>query len=205
LNLESKYPDLIIEECCFNVLAYGAVTDIDGNIYKTIRIGNQEWMTENLKVTHYRNGDPLPNLKNNSDWVSACNGAWCLYNNESNSDIYGKLYNWYAVNDSRGLAPEGWHVPTDDEIKELEMYLGMSQEEADDTGWRGTNEGCKLGCRADLCYDGAWEDNSEFNSSGFNFIQSGYRYCEFGFYLYMSCHGYFWSLQPTIILTFSQF
>lgn len=118
------------------------VTDIDGNTYKTIQIGNQRWMAENLKVTRYRNGTAIPTVTSNTDWFNLTTGAYCNYDNStSDAAIYGRLYNWYAVNDSRNIAPTGWHVPSDEEWKTLEKYLGMSQSEADDTGWRGTNEG----------------------------------------------------------------
>lgn len=121
------------------------VTDIDGNVYQTIQIGDQCWMAENLKVTHYRNGDPIPNVTDDTEWAGLSTGAYCAYdNNESNANTYGYLYNWYTVNDSRNIAPEGWHVPTDEEWKELEIYLGMSQSEADGIQWRGTDEGSKL-------------------------------------------------------------
>ncbi|MCK4448089.1 MAG: fibrobacter succinogenes major paralogous domain-containing protein, partial [Candidatus Marinimicrobia bacterium] len=123
----------------------GTVTDIDGNTYQTVKIGDQWWMAENLKVTHYRNGDPIPNVTDNTDWSNLTTGAYCNYdNNASYVTTYGRLYNWYTVNDSRYIAPSGWHVPTDEELKELEMYLGMSQSQADYTGYRGTDEGGKL-------------------------------------------------------------
>lgn len=113
------------------------LTDIDGNIYQTVKIVDQWWMAENLKVTHYRNGDPIPNVTNNSDWGNLSTGTYCAYNNDNvNISTYGLLYNWYAVADSRELAPTGWHVPTDEEWKQLEMSLGMSDSEANDRGWR---------------------------------------------------------------------
>ena len=178
---------------------YGTVTDIDGNVYQTLVIGDQEWMVENLKVTHYRNGDPIPHLTDNSDWTSTTDGAYCYYDNSSaNGDIYGALYNWYAVGDSAvgdsiGIAPEGWHVPTDEEIMELEMYLGMTYEEANNTGWRGTNEGSKLSGNADLWTDGALENDPEFGSSGFDFLSGGYRNGNNGSFGSLSNNGYFWS------------
>ena len=171
----------------------GTVTDIDGNVYQTIIIGTQEWMAENLKVTHYRDGEAIPTGHSNSEWSNLSTGAYCAYdNNESNADTYGYLYNWYAVDDSRNIAPEGWHVPTDDEIKQLEMHLGMSQSEADDTGYRGTNEGSKLAGRADIWIDGNLENNSEFGTSGFTALPGGYRYTN-GYYYGMGYFGYFWS------------
>jgi uncharacterized protein (TIGR02145 family) len=100
------------------------VTDIDGNIYHTVTIGDQTWMVENLKTSHYRNGEAIPNLKVDSIWVSASVGAWCNYNNDSlNDSKYGKLYNYFAIEDTRNLAPVGWHLPTCFEWAILEDYL----------------------------------------------------------------------------------
>ena len=172
-------------------LSFGTVTDIDGNVYQTVQIGNQIWMAENLKVTHYNNGDEIPTGYTDDDWANLSTGGYAVYDdNESHADTYGYLYNWYAV-ETGNLAPEGWHVPTDDEIKELEMYLGMSQEEADDTGWRGTNEGSKLAGRADLWIDGDLGNNPEFGTSGFDFLPGGYRLHDGGSYGGMGNRGYF--------------
>jgi len=83
------------------------VTDIDGNEYKTIKIGEQIWMAENLKVTHYRNGDSIPNIIRDRDWTNTSQGAYCNYDNdESDVETYGRLYNWYAVDDKRGACTE---------------------------------------------------------------------------------------------------
>ena len=91
----------------------------------TIVIGTQQWMKENLDVLTYRNGDVITQITNTTDWGNAIAGAWCYYENiSSNGAIYGKLYNWYAVNDPRGLAPQGWHVPTDAEWTTLSTLLG---------------------------------------------------------------------------------
>ena len=116
---------------------YGMLTDIDGNIYKTVQIGNQIWMAENLRVSRYRNGDLIPNVTDNEKWGEFETGAWCNYDNNPNlNSEYGKLYNWYAVADSRNIAPAGWHVPTDAEWtfaaaeRFAEDALG---EDADDT------------------------------------------------------------------------
>lgn len=100
------------------------ITDIDGNVYYTITIGTQEWMAENLKTTRYRNGNPIPNVTDNTQWRNLTIGAQCNYRNDANiGNIYGKLYNWYAVNDSRNIAPYGWHVPTIAEFTILKNYL----------------------------------------------------------------------------------
>jgi len=102
----------------------GTVTDIDGNVYKTVKIGSQWWTAENLKVTHYNNGDSLINETVIRTWYDLTVGAYCSYDHDSNNAaIYGYLYNWYAVGDDRNLAPAGWHVPTDEEWKQLEMYF----------------------------------------------------------------------------------
>ena len=173
---------------------YCTMTDQDGNIYETVQIGNQTWMAENLKVTHYRNGDAIPTGYSNSEWTNLSTGAYTVYdNNESNADTYGYLYNWYAMNDSRNIAPDGWHIPTDEEWMELEMALGMSESEANSTGWRGTDQGSQLAGRADLWNNGDLENNSNFGTSGFNALPGGYRYANNGYYGYMGTSGYFWS------------
>ncbi len=115
---------------CQNGCNQGAgVTDIDGNTYTTIIIGGQEWVQSNLNVSTYRNGDPIPQVQDFELWKELETGAWCYYaNNSANGPIYGKLYNWYAVNDPRGLAPEGWHVPTDEEWSVLTGQFGGDNE-----------------------------------------------------------------------------
>ena len=90
-----------------------------------ITIGTQKWMDKNLDVTTYRNGDTIPQVIDKTTWSNLTTGAWCFYNNDAaNGAKYGKLYNWYAVNDSRGLAPQGWHIPSDTEWTILSTFLG---------------------------------------------------------------------------------
>ncbi len=102
-------------------------------------------MAENLNADHYRNGDPIPHVKDGEAWGGLTTGAWCYPRNDMKYGAsYGRLYNWHAVNDPRGLAPEGWHVPGDNEWQELEMYLGMHRALLDNTGWRGNDTGGKL-------------------------------------------------------------
>ena len=100
----------------------------DKENYKSIKIDNQVWMAENLDVGNFRNGDPVPEAKTDEEWVSAGKEgkpAWCYYENKIENGIsYGRLYNWYAINDPRGLAPEGWHVPTDEEWRKVTLFLG---------------------------------------------------------------------------------
>jgi uncharacterized protein (TIGR02145 family) len=95
---------------------------------QTVTIGNQVWMTKNLNVSTFRNGDAIPEAKTAEEWIKAGENkqpAWCYYDNDpANGEKYGKLYNWYAVNEPRGLAPEGWHVPSYGEMTKLIDYLG---------------------------------------------------------------------------------
>ena len=171
-------------------------TDIDGNVYETVLIGDQCWMLENLKTTHYRDGTPIPNVTESTTWVALSTGAYCEYgNNLSNVSTYGRMYNWYAVDDAHGLAPDGWHMPTDEEIKQLEMHLGMSEALADSRGgYRGTNEGSKLSGRADLWrdYGGALETDPEFGTSGFMALPGGMRRPG-GSFDGMTYNAFFWS------------
>lgn len=121
------------------------ITDVDGNIYNTIKIGDQWWMVENLRVSRFQNGDTIANVDEDSLWQDLKTGAMCFYDKlDWQTETYGVLYNFYAVIDTRGLAPEGWHVPTDEDWKELEMFLGMSKSAADSTGYRGIDTGGKL-------------------------------------------------------------
>ena len=117
------------EELSFTtkVLETGTVVDINGNTYKTVKIGNQWWMAENLKVTHYRNGDLIPIITNDSEWQNLSTGACCSYDNTMMNTVnYGNLYNWYAVNDTRSIAPAGWHIPGNEEWQILVGFLGGS-------------------------------------------------------------------------------
>jgi len=133
-------------------------------ILSSVQIGNQTWTLKNLDVSTYRNGDPIPQVQDNTAWANLSTGAWCYYlNNTANGTIYGKLYNWYAVNDPRGLAPNGYHIPTDAEWTTLTTYLGGStlaggkMKEAGSSHWLSPNTGAT-------------------NSSGFKGLPGGFRY-----------------------------
>lgn len=143
-----------------------AVTDIDGNIYPTVQICNQTWTAKNLDVSHYRNGDVISQVTDSTTWANLTTGAWCYYqNNTANGPIYGKLYNWYAVNDPRGLAPQGYHVPSDTEWSTVVNCLGGSSvaggamKEAGLIHWGNPNTGYSGGS----------------NSSGFTALPGGIR------------------------------
>jgi uncharacterized protein (TIGR02145 family) len=125
------------------IIETGSVTDIDGNTYRTVKIGNQWWMAENLKVKHYNNGEAILNtsiIASDSAWEACLIGSYCFYSDS----LLGCLYNHMALEDSRKIAPEGWHIPSDEEWKTLELHIGMSLQNTNEFAWRGTNEGEKL-------------------------------------------------------------
>lgn len=107
-------------------ISYGTTSDIDGNIYPTVIVGGQEWFAINLKTTKYANGDPIAKIENNSLWVNLTdNGAWCYYgNDEAYDSLHGKLYNWYVVNDARGVCPNLWHVSTNSDWSTIRNLFG---------------------------------------------------------------------------------
>jgi uncharacterized protein (TIGR02145 family) len=154
-------------------LEYGSVTDIDGNTYKTVKIGDQWWMCENLKVEHYNDGTVLNFIDMNihdTTWSNATEGSYCFINDS----IYGKLYNYQAVSDSRNLAPAGWHIPTDEEWKTMEKHIGMSEVEASNLAWRGTNQAEKLVIKSSI----GWPVASLLfgtNEVGFSALPGGVR------------------------------
>jgi len=169
------------------------VTDIDGNVYKTIKIGDQIWMAENLKVTHFRNGIPIPYVTDNAEWENLETAAYCAYDNyDRNADTYGYLYNWYAVNDSCNIAPEGWHVPTENEWQELELYLGIDPSVIEDIGHRGNDEADKLKSESGWNSHGQTDGNGS-NESGFTALPAGKRDDYSGIFGNLGWNTYFWS------------
>jgi uncharacterized protein (TIGR02145 family) len=154
-------------------LQFGSVTDIDGNVYKTVKIGNQWWMCENLKVEHYNDGSAINMIDitaNDSTWTNALIGSYCFINDS----LYGKLYNFHAVSDSRNLAPTGWHIPSDLEWQTLEKQIGMSDIEASNLAWRGTNEAEKLVIKSSI----GWPTTSKLfgkDEVGFSALPGGVR------------------------------
>jgi len=158
------------------------VTDIDGNVYHAVKIGTQTWMVENLKTTKYRNGSPIPNVTDFTVWGKLTTGAYCVYNNYSNNNnIYGKLYNFYAVSDSRNIAPTGWHIPTDAEWATLTNYLG-------------SNAGGKLKEAGIASY---WlsPNYGATNETGFTALPAGYANgpSSINAYYNLGSYGYWWT------------
>jgi uncharacterized protein (TIGR02145 family) len=156
----------------------GGVSDIDGNFYTSIVINNQEWMQKNLAVSKYRNGDVIATGLSNTSWQSTTSGAVAIYDNlAANNTTYGKLYNWFAVVDPRGICPTGWHVPSDDEWLSLTQYLGgvldAGGKMKTTTGWNAPNSGAT-------------------NISGFTGLPGGYRRFNGTYSGYLG-YAYWWS------------
>ncbi len=169
------------------------VTDIDSNVYPTILIGEQCWMLENLKVTHYTDGSEIPNVTDDSEWVHLSSGAYRAYGDDpTNIETYGLLYNWFAVDDERGLAPEGWHVATDEDWAELEVFLGIDTTEVYSMGSRGTDEGSKLAGNSTLWVPGELRSDPSFGESGFNLLPAGACYFT-GEFIYLRSNAYYWT------------
>ena len=190
-------PDTNSNDFIIRVTAEEFAIDTDGNAYPIIMIGNQDWFAQNIKTTHYRNGDPIPLITDNTEWTNTTTPACCIYNNnEDNAAIYGNLYNWYAIDDKRNIAPRGWYVPKDEDFLILERYLGMSTEQSNKSGWRGQDEGGKLKSKGTREKGtGKWfEPNTgATNESGFTALPAGYRNCYTGEFYQQGLYSYFWS------------
>lgn len=166
--------------------------DIDGNIYRTVKIGDQIWTAENLKVKRYRNGDSIKHVTAHAQWLKISSGAYCMNGNDvRNLEEYGLLYNWFAIKDTREITPPGWHVPTDEEWKTLEKYLGMSQSDADKVGLRGTDEGVKL--KESGTSHWRSPNTGATNESGFTALSGGNRGNSDGSFFSQGFYAHFWS------------
>jgi uncharacterized protein (TIGR02145 family) len=169
----------------------------NGYTYDLVEIGGQCWFKENLRTTKYKDGTPIsfPGI-DNSAWSSNTNGAYAWNNNDSTAfdSIYGKLYNWYAVDNSAGLCPSGWHVPTDCEWMYLEDTLGMSTAYQESQGWRGIDEGGKLKEIGTTYWNSP--NTGATNSSGFTCLPGGSRDYN-GNYNNVGCYGGWWSSSQT--------
>ena len=182
------FTSFVIIVSCDSVPSDETVKDIDGNVYEIVTIGDQIWMAENLKVTKYRNGDAIPNVTNDEEWSNLSTGAYCSYdNNDSNITTYGLLYNWFSVNDNRNLAPAGWHIPTDEEWKQLEMYIGMNRKEADNPGYMRPRVGHALKSTSGWNYNGNGTNLSRFTAL------PGGSHSHYGPFIAIGTRAYFWS------------
>jgi len=177
-------PDYLI----FNPdLEYGTLTDVDGNVYKTITIGNQTWMAENLKVTHFRNGEPIPNETDPEKWgnFNITTSAYCWYNNDvSYKKAYGAMYNWYAASDVRNIAPEGWHIASVEDWQTLSTSLG--------------NNGNRLRERTTAHWMDGNFNRFASNDTGFTAVAGGFvAPSGFGFMGIGEGAAYFWTNEGT--------
>ncbi|MFN4882336.1 MAG: fibrobacter succinogenes major paralogous domain-containing protein [Bacteroidota bacterium] len=165
-----------------------SVTDIDGNVYNVVQIGDQCWTKENLRTTRYNNGSVIPNVTGDSAWQNLTTPAWCNYNNSpSNDAVYGKLYNWYTVA-AGNMCPTGWHVPTDTEWTVLTDYLGGASvaggKMKSTTGWNAPNTGAT-------------------NESGFSGLPGSVRNGDDGNFSGVGNGGCWWSSTETSVTSVS--
>lgn len=177
------------------------IKDIDGNVYTSVTIGTQVWMGENLRVIHYNNGDPIPEVTNDIEWGNLTSGAYCNFDNsEDNGAFFGRLYNWHAVNTGK-LAPKGWHIPTDAEWTILENWLIANGYNFDSTtnGDRDTNNKIAKSMAADSIWGpdsftgtvGNTDYPAKRNATKFNALPGGLRTgIQFWGIFY---HGYWWT------------
>ena len=207
LDLLSAYGDCGAEESPWQC---GDPLEYQGYDYETVQIGEQCWFAENLRSENYENGDAIPANLNVSAWGTTSSGAVAVYGEDVDSECqnyspdidpcdpaqsleeYGRLYNWYAVDDARGLCPSGWHVSTDGEWMTIEMALGLSEAEANDVGWRGTNQGTQMKTTT-----GWYNNGNGSNSTGFSGLPGSRRYYN-GSFDSVGINGVWWtsSLSP---------
>ncbi len=164
------------------------VADIDGNVYRTVRIGNQVWMAENLKTTRYRNNTPIPFVTSTAVWMALDTlrtPAYTWYDNNLTNKNIGGLYNWFAVG-TGNLCPAGWHVPTEAEFETLERTVGVPADSILTWGWRGNGTGTHLKSTS------GWTGGNGDNTSGFTATASGYRAWADGSFRGLGVIGYFW-------------
>lgn len=177
VQVESGGAEVGSLETCSEI--YGSVTDIDGNVYATVLIGEQWWMAENIKTTRFADGSEIPHVTDNTEWSDLSTPGWCNYENSVVNDIvYGKLYNWFTVNDPRNVCPTGWHVPTDNELTVLIDFLGGEDIAGSKmkriTGWNAPN-------------------TNATNESGFSGLPGGYRSSLSGGFSNVGAYGHWWS------------
>lgn len=157
------------------VLETGTVTDIEGTTYQTVKIGNQWWMAEDLRTTTYRSGLSIPQINDDEQWARTKNPAYTIYENSALAP--GLLYNFHVITSLEEIAPEGWHIPTDEEWQALESYLGLPGSELELTNWRGTDQGDMLkveGTEGWTFYEGVWANNE----TGFSAYGGSSRFYE---------------------------
>lgn len=182
-STETKEGFIVVEQLPGGCGSTTIVNDVDGNAYSVVTIGSQCWLGENLKVTHFRDGSPIPEITDDLEWKNLTTPGMVSYGNDNGNDAtYGKLYNWFAIADPRGICPEGFHVPHDNEWTVLTKYLdpdnefaGGRMKEVGTDHWLEPNEGAN-------------------NSSGFTGLPGGMRFNE-GQFDHLGLRGLFWSTR----------
>jgi uncharacterized protein (TIGR02145 family) len=164
------------------------IADVDGNTYRTVAIGTQMWMAENLKTTLYNTNVAIPLVTDNAAWIALTTPAYCFYDNNegTNKPLYGALYNWWAANNA-DLCPTGWHVPAEAEFSALEIYLGMDPGVIGTWDFRGTDQGTQMKNTT------GWTSGNGTNTSGFSALPGGYRYNIDGTFNLSGSTTYFWA------------
>jgi uncharacterized protein (TIGR02145 family) len=175
------WKEVYIDICCSTTSTTTTTTSCQNIVPEPIIIGTQTWSLYNLDVTTYRNCDPIPQVTDPTEWINLTTGAWCYYNNDpANGAIYGKLYNYYAITDPRGLAPVGWHVSSKAEWDTLQIFLGPATaggalKETGTTHWNAPNTGAT-------------------NSTGFTALGGGFRFAATGGnFVTLKTYGAFWT------------
>ena len=203
LDLLSAYGDCAAEESAWQC---GDPLEYHGYDYATVLFGEQCWFAENLRSENYMNGDSIPSGLSDGEWENTTSGAVSVYGEDfgcyddspvidacdpaQSLDEYGRLYNWYAVDDVRSLCPSGWHVPTNGDWMTMEMTLGMSEAETNSDGWRGTNQGTQMKMEF------GWNSGGNgTNTSGFSGLPGGGR-SGYGSFFSAGVNGYWWSSTP---------
>jgi len=170
---------------------YETMSDLEGNLYRIVNIDDQVWMAENLRTAKYNDGTDIQLVTDVSQWNDLTTGAYCWYDNDSAKyeKKYGKLYNWFVMNEDK-ICPDGWHVPSDDEWQKLEMYLGMIQNEANQSGVRGGTE--NIGGKMKESSTKFWisPNSGANNESGFTALPGGSRNSTYG---WIGEQAYWWS------------
>jgi uncharacterized protein (TIGR02145 family) len=181
----------------YRKIVYGTVTDADKYVYKTVTIGTQTWMAQNLCVTRFRNNQLIPNIESNADWITQTSAAQCSYDNTKDETLvrkYGRLYNYYAVSDPRSIAPNGWHVATDSDWIVLRDYLSTHTYESSTVA---KAMSINIEWLADTTLGVPGNVLTDNNSSGFSAYPAGYREVSRGEFA-KKYSGSFWWVTPEV-------
>jgi uncharacterized protein (TIGR02145 family) len=186
-----KTKNLVLAGFAIMLLSFFNTIHAQSGDNNTVKIGKQVWATTNLDISTFRNGDVIPEIEVDTLWKAACMAgkpAWCYYKNDpANGKVYGKLYNWYAVHDPRGLAPKGWHIPTGEEWRVLVYDQNSTRGEQDQNNFKSST-----GWQKDPDVDDNEGNGNGNNSSGLSLFPGGYRDYDGSFYR-VGTYGFFWT------------